>query len=235
MTLMRHFLTAHTNKTAQSHRMTSTTPWFWQMLGSTAFICLGLVSDGLACHTPSFNPRALTYYAVQGATNPPNKTITFSRTASGSMTLTASDNATWLTVSPATKSMTTSATLTSAVSTSGRAAGTYNATITLKMGTWCTYTVPVTLAISPAGGGGGGATTSSATLTWNAVTSSPLSGYKVYVGEAPRLYTRTITVGPLSTTTVSSLTVGRMYYFAVAAYNSAGTSPPSNEVSKTIQ
>lgn len=232
MTLMRHFLTAHTNKTAQSHRMTSTTPWFWQMLGSTAFICLGLVSEGLACHTPGFNPTSLTYYAVQGATNPPNKTITFSRTASGSMTLTASDNATWLTVSPATQSMTTSATLTSAVSTSGRAAGTYNATITLKMGTWCTYTVPVTLTISPPSGGGGGAT-SSATLTWNAVTGT-VSGYKIYVGEAPKMYTRTITVGTATTSTVSSLTVGRMYYFAVAAYNSAGTSPPSNEVSKTI-
>jgi Fibronectin type III domain len=233
MTLMRHFLTAHPNKTAQSHRMTSTTPWFWQMLGSTAFICLGLVSEGLACHTPGFNPTSLTYYAVQGATNPPNKTITFSRTASGSMTLTASDNATWLTVSPATKSMTTSATLTSAVSTSGRAAGTYNATITLKMGTWCTYTVPVTVTISPPSGGGGG-TTSSAALAWNAVTGTTLSGYKVYVGEAPHLYTRTITVGTVTSTTVSSLTRGRTYYFAVTAYNSAGQSPTSNEVSKTI-
>jgi hypothetical protein len=213
--------------------MTSTTPWFWQMLGGTAFICLGLVSESLACHTPGFNPTSLTYYAVQGATNPPNKTITFSRTASGSMTLTASDNATWLTVSPATKSMTTSATLTSAVSTSGRTAGTYNATITLKMGTWCTYTVPVTLAISPAGGGGGG-TTSSAALAWNTVTGT-ISGYKVYVGEAPHLYTRTITVGTGTSTTVSSLTVGRKYYFAVTAYNSAGESTPSNEVSKTIQ
>jgi hypothetical protein len=149
------------------------------------------------------------------------------------MTLTASDNATWLTVSPATKSMTTSATLTSAVSTSGRAAGTYNATITLKMGTWCTYTVPVTVTISPLSGGGGG-TTSSAALAWNAVTGTTLSGYKVYVGEAPHLYTRTITVGTVTSTTVSSLTRGRTYYFAVTAYNSAGQSPTSNEVSKTI-
>ncbi len=233
MTLMRHFLIAYTNQTARSHRRTSSTPWFWPALVITTFLCLGLVSEGLACHTPGFNPTSLTYYAVQGATNPPNKTITFSRTASGSLTLTASDNATWLTVSPATKSMTTSATLTSAVSTSGRAAGTYNAIITLKMGTWCTYTIPTTLIISPASGGGSG-TTSSAALTWNAITSTPLSGYKVYVGEAPRLYTRTITLGTVTSTTVSSLTRGRTYYFAVAAYNSAGTSPTSNEVSKTI-
>jgi hypothetical protein len=100
------------------------------------------------------------------------------------------------------------------------------------MGTWCTYTVPVTLTISPQSGGGGGAT-SSATLAWNAVTGT-ISGYKVYVGEAPRLYTRTITVGTGTSTSVNSLTVGRTYYFAVTAYNSAGESTPSNEVSKTI-
>jgi hypothetical protein len=62
-----------------------------------------------------------------------------------------------------------------------------------------------------------------------------VSGYKIYVGEAPRLYSRTITVGNTTSSTVNSLTVGRMYYFAVTAYNSAGESSPSNEVSKTIQ
>jgi hypothetical protein len=31
------------------------------------------------------------------------------------------------------------------------------------------------------------------------------------------------------------LTVGRTYYFVVRAYNSAGDSGPSNQVSKTIQ
>ncbi|HEU5408743.1 MAG TPA: hypothetical protein VFU48_13320 [Nitrospira sp.] len=58
---------------------------------------------------------------------------------------------------------------------------------------------------------------------------------KIYVGEAPRLYTRTMTVSNVTSSTVNSLTVGRMYYFAVTAYNSAGENPPSNEVSKTIQ
>jgi hypothetical protein len=86
----------------------------------------------------------------------------------------------------------------------------------------------VTLMISPPSG-----TTSSATLGWNAVTGT-INGYRVYVGEAPRLYTRTITVGTVTSTTVGSLTRGRTYYFAVAAYNSAGVSPLSNEVIKTI-
>jgi hypothetical protein len=90
------------------------------------------------------------------------------------------------------------------------------------------------LTISPMTSSPPPATTSTATLTWNAA-SGTVSGYKVYVGEAPRLYTRTINVGAATSSTVSNLTVGRTYYFAVTAYNSVGESAPSNEVSKTIQ
>jgi hypothetical protein len=231
MTLMRHFLTAHTNQTTRSDRMTSSTPWSWQVLVITAFLCLGLISEGLAAW--AVRPTSLTFYAVQGATNPPNQTISFSRTPTNTVTLTATDNASWLTVSPARTSITTNARLTVTINTNGLGAGTYRASITIKLGTWTANVVPVTLIISPPSGGGGG-TTSSAALTWNAVTGTPLSGYKVYVGEAPKLYTRTITLGTVTSTTVSSLTRGRTYYFAVAAYNSAGQSTPSNEVSKTI-
>jgi hypothetical protein len=211
--------------------MTSSTPWFWQVLVITTCIWLGLVSEGLASHAVS--PTSLTFYAVQGATNPPKQTLTFTKATTISATLTASDNATWLTVSPTSQSVTTRATITVAVNISGRTAGTYRATTTVKEGTWLNKTIPVTLIISPPSGGGGG-TTSSATLAWNAVAGT-VSGYKIYVGEAPKMYTRTITVGTVTSSTVNSLTVGRTYYFVVTAYNSAGTSPPSNEVSKTIQ
>ncbi len=231
MILMRHFLMAHTNQTSRSHRMTSSTPWSWQALVITVLLCLGFVSEGLASHAVS--PTSLTFYAMQGATNPPKQTLTFTKATTRTATLTASGNATWLTVSPTSQSVTTRATITVAVNISGRTAGTYKATIIVKEGTWFTKTIPVTLIISPAAGGGGG-TTSSATLAWNAVTGT-ISGYKVYVGEAPRLYTRTITVGTGTSTSVNSLTVGRTYYFVVTAYNSAGESTPSNEVSKTIQ
>ena len=223
---------AHTNQTVRSHSSTSSIPWFRQVLGITAFICVGLASEGLAATTTS--PTSLTYYAVQGATSPPNQTLTFTRTSSSpAATLTASDNATWLSVSPTTTSMNLTASLTVKVNTSGRGAGTYTANITVKVGTWYTKLVPVTLIISPSTTPSP-STTSSATLRWNAVTGTTVSGYKVYVGEAPRLYTRTINVSTTSST-VNSLTVGRTYYFAVTAYNSAGESTPSNEVSKTIQ
>jgi hypothetical protein len=236
MTLIRQFLIAHTNQTARSHRTTSSTPRFWHVIGITAAFCLAIASEGLASHTVS--PKSLTYYAVQGATNPPKQTLTFTKVPTYRATLTASDNATWLTVSPTSQSETTRATLTVTVNTSGRAAGTYKATVTVKEGTWFSQSVPVTLIVSPATSSPPSAppsTTSTATLTWNAVTGTPVSGYKIYVGEAPRLYTRTVTVGNVATSTVNSLTVGRMYYFAVTAYNSAGESTPSNEVSKTIQ
>jgi hypothetical protein len=199
---------------------------------ATTFICLGLASEGLAATTIS--PTSLTYYVVQDATNPPNQTITVFRTSNSTATLTASDNASWLTVSPANTSLGKTAKLTVTVNTIGRGAGTYKATITIKLGTWYTKLVPVTLIVSPPTTSTP-STTSSATLTWNAVTGAMVSGYKVYVGEAPRLYTRTINVDNVTSSTVNSLTRGRTYYFAVSAYNSVGESAPSNETSKTIQ
>jgi len=223
----------NTQQITRAHRKNSSSAMSWLLqVWATAFICLGLASEGLACHLP-IKPTSLTYYAVQGMANPLNQIITVSRSVSSTTTLTASDNRSWLRVYPGSTTMALSKDLTAAVDTSGRGAGTYNGTITIKVGTWCTYTAPVTLIISPPSGGGGG-TTSSATLQWDKATGT-LSGYKIYVGEAPKLYTRTITVGTGTSSTVSSLTVGRTYYFAVAAYNSAGTSPTSNEVSKTIQ
>jgi hypothetical protein len=237
--MMRLFSEAHIYQRVQSlltiHAFALS---WWQMLGITAFLCLGLVSEGLASHAVS--PTSLTFYAVQGTTTTPptypaKKTLTFTKVPTTRATLTASDNATWLTVSPTSQSVTTRATITVAVvNLTGRTAGTYRGTITVKEGTWFTKTIPVTLIISPASGGGGGVTTGSATLTWKAVTGT-ISGYKVYVWDAPRSYTRTITVGTGTSTIVNSLPVGKTYYFAVTAYNSAGESAPSNEVSKTIQ
>lgn len=230
---------AYSQHVAHACRITnySVLSCLWQVVAIT-FICLGLASEGLATHRVSVTPTSLTYYAVQGASNPPSQTITVSRPYSSSATLTASDNRSWLTVSPTSTSMTSSKKLTVAINTSGRGAGTYNGTVTIKVGTWYTKAIPVTLVVSPAATPPPSTpppSTSSATLTWNAVTGATVSGYKVYVGEVPSQYTRTINVGNVTSSTVNSLTVGKNYYFAVTAYNSAGEGPRSNEVSKTIQ
>lgn len=226
---------AITWQTTRSHRANSHSIISWlSQMGVITLICVGLASEGLACHLP-ISPKSLTFYAVQGTTNPPKQTIAVSRSVSSTATLTASDNGSWLTVSPTSTTMTSSKNLTVTASSSGRGAGTYNATITIKVGTWCTYTAPATLIISPATSSPPPTTsTSSATVTWNAVTGASATGYKIYVGENPRQYSRTINVGTVTSSTVNSLTRGRTYYFAVSATNSAGEGQTSTEVSKTI-
>lgn len=230
---MSHFI-EHTHQTTRLTRA-AVLRGFRQVLGITACMCLGLAADGLAFTT---SKTALTFYAVQGAANPPIQTITVSNSSSTAASLTTSDNASWLYVSPTNTYMTNTANLTVIVTSSTLGAGTYKANITTKLGTWGSKVVPVTLIVSPATSPpptSPPAATSTATLTWNAATGTTISGYKVYIGEAPRLYTQTITVGNVISYTANNLIVGRTYYFVVRAYNNAGQSAPSNEVSKTIQ
>lgn len=229
---MRHFFRASTHQMAQSRciNRSSATPWLWQILGMTVFTCIGVTSEGLAQTTVS--PASLTYSAVESKGNPTDQTITVSRTSSRTTTLTASDNATWLTVSPPSTSLTSttpSKKLTVTVNTSLKGPGTYNANIRIRVGTWYTKTVPVTLIISPTTSSPP-STTSSATLTWDTVTGATVNGYKVYAGEDPNNPSQTINVGNVTSSTVNGLTIGRTYSFVVKAYNSAGESPPSNMV-----
>jgi Fibronectin type III domain len=202
----------------------SATQSFWLILAVTAFIGIGPAAECLAF---TVSPTALTFNAAQDGKTPPDQTLSVSRSRTNQRMVTTSDNASWLTVSPATTSMTTLATLTVAVNTSGLAAGTYNATITVKVGK-ATETVPVTMTLSSS------PSATTATLAWNVVTDPSLSGYNVKVGTTSGLYSRTITVGNVTSYTVDSLTTGTTYFFSVTAYNSAGESLPSNEVSKSI-
>lgn len=223
----------HSTQTGQSRCSSySAVPSRATVCAIAALLCLGPVVECLAFTT---SPPALTFTAVQGSTNPPNQTLSISRTDRNKTTLADSDNASWLSVSPAKTSLKNTAQLTVAVSTSGLAPGTYNAMVTIRVGTWTTTNVPVMLTVSPASPlppPPPSATT--ATLAWSPVTDSTLEGYKVYVGTASGLYSRTITVGNLTSYVVDSLTTGTTYFFTVTAYNSGGESPPSNEVSKSI-
>lgn len=74
-----------------------------------------------------------------------------------------------------------------------------------------------------------------AVLTWDPNSESDLAGYKVYVGTASQGYNPPIDVGNVTTWTVTGLSVGTTYSFAVTAYNLSGSeSDFSNEVSKTF-
>lgn len=238
MILMKHFFRAHTYRATQSRRVASplTFSGCWSVLGLTAIFCLGISSEGIAAVTTSSSSR--TFYAVQGGPNPGSQWFNVYSGTSTPATLTVTDNATWLRESLSTTTIINQAKVTAYVNTTGLVAGTYKANITIKVGTWGSKVVPVTLILSPSTTSPPPSSpppaTSTATLRWNATTGT-VSGYKIYVGEAPRLYTRTITVSNVTSSTVNNLTIGRMYYFAVTAYNSAGESSPSNEVSKTIR
>src|SRR5215471_18667931 len=61
----------------------------------------------------------------------------------------------------------------------------------------------------------------SVTLGWNAVTNAPVSGYRVYCGTASQTYTTTYDAGNSTQMTVSGLSNGVTYYFAMKSYNGA--------------
>ena len=78
-----------------------------------------------------------------------------------------------------------------------------------------------------------------AILAWDAVTHPNLSGYRVYYGTAPGTYLQPVgsgvNVGNVTSFTVTGLTSGTRYYFAVTAFDTSNNeSTFSNEVFKDI-
>ena len=75
-------------------------------------------------------------------------------------------------------------------------------------------------------------------MSWTAPAGT-VSGYRVYYGTSSRNYSQSLGGGIFVSTTnytVSGLTVGQTYYFAVTAIDSAGVeSGYSTEGSKVIQ
>ena len=75
---------------------------------------------------------------------------------------------------------------------------------------------------------------SSVTLAWNPVTNS-IAGYRLYRGGASRNYTNNVNAGTATQYTLSNLTAGATYFFAVTAFTSAGAeSDYSTEISYTV-
>jgi hypothetical protein len=116
---------------------------------------LVVYNGNVAAPTPptiDVSPSSLSFTATAGGANPANQTINITNTGGGTLSWSASSNAPWLTVSPA--SGTAPSMPTASVNISGLAASTYNGTITVSA-TGATNTpvsVPVTLTVNPAGG-----------------------------------------------------------------------------------
>ena len=72
-------------------------------------------------------------------------------------------------------------------------------------------------------------------LEWSPSRDPRVDGYKVYYGTASSNYTSAVDAGRNSSATVSGLTPGTVYYFAVAAYDGkAHLSGFSNEVTNSV-
>lgn len=101
--------------------------------------------------------------------------------------------------------------------------------------------------LSGCGGGGGGgdaassssASSNTAFLAWDPVMAANLAGYRVYYGTAAGVYQQPVgsgvSVGNVTSFTVTGLTSGRRYYFAATARDTSNNeSAFSNEVFKDI-
>lgn len=72
-------------------------------------------------------------------------------------------------------------------------------------------------------------------LMWDASPSSAVTGYNMYVGYGPRLYSTHWDVGNVTSTVVRNLQPGQTYFFAVTAFDgNDNESDFSNEVTKDI-
>ena len=80
-----------------------------------------------------------------------------------------------------------------------------------------------------------GAVTGQASLAWDPSTTTTVTGYKVYLGTQPGVYTQSIDAGNVTSCTVANLPAGATYYFSVKSYDVSGNvSAYSAEVSKKI-
>ncbi len=71
----------------------------------------------------------------------------------------------------------------------------------------------------------------SVSVAWTSI--SRATGYRLYFGRGSRTYPQIVNAGRATTYRVSGLTRGVTYYFAVKAYNAAGSS--SYSVEKTYR
>ncbi len=177
----------------------------------------------VAAPSLTVTPGNLAFTATQGAANPLSQTITLDATG----TWTASDDASWLSLSPT--SGPKNGSIVASVNTTTANPGNNTATITVTSG-GLTKTAIVTLTLNTP-------SSSSATLTWNANTEKDLAGYKVYRATASGTYGSPIAtvLGSVTTYQATGLQFGTTYFFVVTAFDIAGNeSAYSNEVSKSI-
>jgi hypothetical protein len=96
------------------------------------------------------SPTSLSFSATAGGASPANQSLSITNTGGGTLSWSATDNATWLSVSPTSGDAPSTATV--SVNIAGLAAGTYNGTITISAtgASNSPVSVPVTLSVAAA-------------------------------------------------------------------------------------
>lgn len=92
------------------------------------------------------SPTSLSFSAQQGGGNPAAQTLNISNTGGGTLSWSASDNASWLTTAPGSGTGNGAITLTAA--TGGMSAGTHSGVITVSAAGASPKTVPITITVS---------------------------------------------------------------------------------------
>lgn len=113
--------------------------------GSFTFGQLKFTPQATALPEIGLNPSSLTF-AAQVGVNPATQTFSITNTGSGTLSWTATDDASWLTLSQT--SGTNGGTVTASINTSGLVAGTYSGTITIGATGVSNKTVSVLLTVS---------------------------------------------------------------------------------------
>lgn len=219
-------------RSSQSHILSS----------SSGLLCAGIfialtVSELPEAWALNATPTSLSFNAVQGGSNPPSQTVNVLKNNPHTVSWSTSDNATWLSVSPMTGTITNSAQISVSVNPAGLALGTYAGTVTVTASKGGSVSIPVTLTVKTGTSTSTGTSSSSntATLSWSLNTETDLAGYKLYMGTASGVYSSITTMGKVTSYTISNLGLGTTYYFALTAYDTSGNeSALSTEVSKSI-
>ncbi len=196
----------------------------WCGLGLTLAIGLWTSTDAWAL---SVSPRTLSFQAVQCAPNPNSQTVRLSQEEDSPVVeWTAQDDATWLTVFPGTGSLKRRSQVQLSVDALGLAPGTYTATVTITPARGSSVGMSVTLLVSAAVS----TSRTTTTLNWKPNIEPDLAGYKLYQGTTYGVYDYPIAVGNVTSYMVSSLEVGKTYFFSMTAYDTSGNESPHSNV-----
>lgn len=199
-----------------------------KLSAAVLLLTMAIVNQAIAAEVA---PTALTFKTIQGGSNPADQTIIVSKGGTRPSTWRASDNAAWLSVTPTSGTITSSAQIGVSVNSAGLTPGIYSASVQVAIRKGGTVLLPITLTVEPPSP----PATKSITLGWDPNSEPDVAGYKLYLGKASGSYGSPINVGKTTSYTLSNLAAGSTYYFTVTAYNVNGAeSVYSNEVSTSI-